>query len=297
MKDKIDQVLDHCLAEIQAGKMTLEEALALYPRHAQELQALLPMAIQTWAELAPDDPDPAYLYKSQQRILGAVRSASRRKKQHTPKGRHFSLRPAYALVIITLLAVLFGSGFGVYSASASSLPGDLLYPVKLAGEQIQLAASFSNEGDIQLLLGFAERRLGEVQSLINAERFDDLDQALNGFEQEMERLGEHLGGDDGPAAPMDQLQEQLEKHIQNLERVREQVPENAKFSIEKAIERSQHSQAVLDALQQGQSPSDLAPGQQDKESDKERGPKSPNGNGRPDDAGNPKNQDKDNDKD
>jgi hypothetical protein len=293
MMNEFDRVLDHCLTEIQAGRMTLEEALSSYPRHAHGLRALLETAIQTRAELAPDDPDAAYLRNSHNRIINSLRSASRPKKQSSLRSRSISLRPAYALIIVTLLAVLFGSGFGVYTASASSLPGDALYQVKLAGEKIQLAVSLSDDGDVQLLLGFAERRLGEVQALIDAGRFEDLDQALNGFDREMERIGELSDEEAGPAAPIDRLQQQLEKHILNLERVRDQVPDSAKPSIEKAIERSRHSQSVLDALDQGQQPSDLAPGQQDKE----RGPKGPNGNGPPDDHGNPKNKDKEDDKD
>jgi hypothetical protein len=53
----------------------------------------------------------------------------------------------------------------------------------------------------------------------------------------------------------------LEQHRQVLERLLEQVPPQAEPAVQQAIERSSHSQEVLEALEQGESPSDLAPGQ------------------------------------
>jgi exonuclease VII small subunit len=278
MKDEFPQILDTCLTEIQRGRLTLDQALAAYPEYGDQLRALLDLAQETRAEFAPDDPDPTFLRASHARVVAKVSSKSRT----TAPGRRFSFRPAYVALVLTLAAVLFGSGFGVFSASAASLPGDPLYGVKRAGEELQLALTFSPAGDKDLLLDFAQKRLDELQALIDEGRYDDLDRALAEFDRQMERIGAQTP-DPAREAKYEHLQEQLAKHIQTLERVRDQVPENAQPSIEKALERSRHSQAVLDILEEGGSPSDLAPGQlkkdehQDLEQDK--GPKGPNGNG------------------
>ncbi len=70
------------------------------------------------------------------------------------------------------------------------------------------------------------------------------------------------------------IQAKHEKHIQVLERVREQVPEHAREAIDQAIERSGHSQEVLKVIHEGGKPSDFAPGQNKdkpgKDKDKEK---------------------------
>jgi anion-transporting ArsA/GET3 family ATPase len=84
-----------------------------------------------------------------------------------------------------------------------------------------------------------------------------------------------------------QASARVQQHEQVLERLLGQVSTQAVPAIERAIERTSHGQEVLDALQQGQSPSDLAPGQNKEEQgkDKERGPKRtpgpPNGKNKP----------------
>jgi len=71
-----------------------------------------------------------------------------------------------------------------------------------------------------------------------------------------------------------QASARVQQHQQALERLLGQVPSQAVPAIERAIERTSHSHEVLEALQQGESPSDLAPGQN---KTKEPGPKKTSG--------------------
>jgi hypothetical protein len=79
-----------------------------------------------------------------------------------------------ASLALVILAV------GTASASASSMPGDTLYPIKRLVERGQLAFA-DDESDIDLRLDFAERRLDEFETLLKRGevRLDTLDDALD----------------------------------------------------------------------------------------------------------------------
>jgi hypothetical protein len=265
MLNKDARNLDYCLTKIQSGAMTLEQALTAYPKHAGRLRELLEFAQTLRHELVPADPKPGFIRDSRSRIEHAIHSKFQPTTHILRPSRRLTLRPAYLLFVLVLITAIFGSGYGVYSASAASLPGDFLYSIKRAGEEVQLILSYSDTGDLQLLLNLAQERLDEYQALLDAARYDDLERALAGFEREVERLGERSVEGEIPSATFDHLDDQLEKHIQKLELIRDQVPGSAILSIEKALDKTRHSQAVIETLQEGGRPSDLAPGQQDKQ--------------------------------
>ena len=278
MMNKEARNLDHYLTGLQSGAKTMEQANAASTQLSGSLHELLEFAQVVHHELVPAGPPPGYLRHSQRRIERAIQLETEPTTHILRPRRRLTLRPAYLLLVLALVTTVFASGYGVYSASAASLPGDALYSVKRAGEEVRLILSFSPTGDLQLLLNLAQQRLDEYQALLDAGRYDDLERALAGFEREVERFEERSVEGEFPSASFDHLSDQLEKHVQNLERIREQVPESAVPSIEKALEKTRHSQAVIETLQEGGRPSDLAPGQQDKQTgnDKDSGKQNQN---------------------
>jgi|SRR3989344_7987621 len=64
----------------------------------------------------------------------------------------------YAFSILTGLALFGGSAV----ASSNSLPGDMLYPVKLAKERIEFSLAFTAEGEAKVETKHAEKRLEEL---------------------------------------------------------------------------------------------------------------------------------------
>ncbi len=75
-----------------------------------------------------------------------------------------------SLLVFVVIAGLVG---GATVASADSLPDDLLYGVKLAGEQVRLAVAVSPEDRASVELSIAEHRLDEAERLATAGREDD----------------------------------------------------------------------------------------------------------------------------
>jgi len=84
-------------------------------------------------------------------------------------------KPAPVLVrgLIALVAIAGLLGTAT-AASADSLPDDLLYGFKLAGEQLRLAIAVSPEDRAAVELSIAQHRLDEAESLASIGREDDV---------------------------------------------------------------------------------------------------------------------------
>ena len=179
-------------------------------------------------------------------------------------------RLAFAIASV-LVAFSLGTA-GVAYAAQEAIPGDALYVVKRGLETARYSLTENPQSQAALLSDLAAERMREIQALADDGRNDLLALTLSDYVQTLDRLQSVAN-----ALPAD-LQHQVlvqalarvQQHEQVLGRLLGQVPSQAVPAIERAIERTSHSQEVLEALQQGESPSDLAPGQ-DKE--KERGPK------------------------
>lgn len=75
------------------------------------------------------------------------------------------LRPAGMMILIMAL-VLSGGSIATVAAAKSSLPGDILYPVKIGLERAQINLAFSEQKQTELEMNFANSRLEEVNKII-----------------------------------------------------------------------------------------------------------------------------------
>lgn len=73
---------------------------------------------------------------------------------------HIAIR--YIVSILLGLSLVGGTSF---AASGSAQPGDILYPVKLAKEKVQLSLAGSEDSKTQLKARFAQERLNELHLL------------------------------------------------------------------------------------------------------------------------------------
>ena len=76
-------------------------------------------------------------------------------------------KPALSAALMVL--VFFAYSATVMVANAS-LPGDMLYPIKTTGEQVQLALTFSDEKKINLQMDFVSHRADEMQQLARSDQ-------------------------------------------------------------------------------------------------------------------------------
>lgn len=79
-------------------------------------------------------------------------------------------RSRAASVAVVGLLVLFVTLGGTIPASAGALPGEILYPVKLATEQVRLALTWDDSARLEYQESLAETRRGEAREIVKLER-------------------------------------------------------------------------------------------------------------------------------
>ena len=203
MTRDFDMVLDEAISRVEAGE-AVEECLASYPEHAGLLAPLLRMAafseraladVEPLSEIAAAAGKQRFLAAAaQQRLLAAaaaqqVPAAPQRMPAPRPRKRLrlFALparRLAAAALTLLLLVILGG---GLAAVSADSLPGDLLYPVKLATEQVRLLLTVDGQAREELLIGFGDERRAEAAAVLESGR-----EVRIAFEGTLESIDESL---------------------------------------------------------------------------------------------------------
>ncbi|MEK7488000.1 MAG: DUF5667 domain-containing protein [Patescibacteria group bacterium] len=98
-----------------------------------------------------------------------------------------TMRSAPALAL-AMIITLVGSGSGVSFAAQNTIPGETLYGVKLATEQIRVAVAPGKKAKAELHLRFASRRLEEIEQLIeqNGSAHAAVSEALVRYEDELD---------------------------------------------------------------------------------------------------------------
>lgn len=145
MKHDVEAALDQCLVWLRSGT-GIEDCLASYPEYADELRPLLLLVADVGRVLTPAS-SVAAREAGRERMLAALAQRHERLTRANPLARYarrarwaFPVRlgPAWGLGIMALVVILFACGGIAATASADSLPGDVLYPLKLASWQVRL---------------------------------------------------------------------------------------------------------------------------------------------------------------
>ncbi|HEY55582.1 MAG TPA: hypothetical protein G4N91_04860 [Dehalococcoidia bacterium] len=154
MKDKeFNNILDECLERLLVGGETLEQCLRRYPQQAAELKPLLETALMV-KEASAIQPRAEFKARARYQLGSALRES--------PRGRRlFGWMPQWATVVVMALVLMLAGG-GLVAAAAGSMPDSVLYPVKLATEEVQLALVPSQMDRARLCADFADRRVAEI---------------------------------------------------------------------------------------------------------------------------------------
>lgn len=94
--------------------------------------------------------------------------------------------------MIATILILLALGGGVSAIAETSLPGDVLYPIKVnVNEEVRAGLAFSNEADARFDIRRAERRLEEAHKLalkgeFNAEAKSKIEASFNSHIKEAE---------------------------------------------------------------------------------------------------------------
>jgi hypothetical protein len=261
MPQDFETILDRCLADITAGRDTIDSCLRRYPAQAVRLAVLLKAAERARA-VPPSPPLPADRRRALESRL--LKQAGQMRSRPAPRPTTLRLpmwRRSVALVMASLVAVILVLGSTV-SASAASVPGDVLYPVKRAMEQVRLALT-SDGQQVELHLEFAQQRLQELSIL--QERGEVSEELLVEISTETALVLERV-----TALPQDRQQIVLksladfeDQHLKVLEVMASSVEGEAQTKVMNALADStakqQQAKTLLAGAASGDSPADGSP--------------------------------------
>ena len=197
MTDSFESILDESISALQAG-VSIEEILAEVPEYSAELRPLL------YAASLLADPNPKLIpaetkaalradYMAQLADLPAIPVPTLGEKSQAifrivrrRLTREAVLNDLITVTITAILTLLMAALILNYTAR-DTIPGDFLYSVKRLSENTQLALTFNPEQQVELAEKFNQRRLSEIDQLIQANRA-----AVVQFQGILETKGENL---------------------------------------------------------------------------------------------------------
>ena len=227
IRDWITHSLEDCLNRLDKGE-SLQEVLKTYPAQAGRLEKLLGLAMVSRALPKPVPSKAAervgknYLLESMHILQYANAFRKMDPQPASRPGREswwrrtlspisvkmLRLKPVYRLAMIGLVMILVGSFFTINS-SASSLPGDTLYDLKIGLEQVHMLFTFNEEAKQELALTFEKERLFEVKALLAEGRSEYVD--FSGIVDKANKSNRIISGIDVQVDPETNLDENLEE--------------------------------------------------------------------------------------
>ena len=197
MTDRFESILDECISALQAG-VPLEDVLAEVPEYSSELRPLL------YAAMVLTEPKPEQIPAEKKAALRAeymrqvaelpaitpspwrekVRATTRVIKRRTTGS---AVLKALVTIIITIVLTLTMVALALGFISTNTIPGDFLYGTKRMYENVRLSLTFSPEQKTTLSETFNQRRLAEIEALIEQNRA-----AVIQFKGRLETKGDNL---------------------------------------------------------------------------------------------------------
>jgi len=183
---EFNNILDECLERILGGE-TLEQCLKLYPEQAAELRPLLETVLAV-KEASAVEPRPEFKARARYQFRSAL------EEKAAPKRRpFFGWMPRWATALAIILVLLLAGG-GTVVAASNSMPDSILYPVKLATEQVQLVFTTSELGKAQLCANFADKRVEEVIYMAEKGDAHQVEVLTERLDERLEMLAELASG-------------------------------------------------------------------------------------------------------
>ncbi|MCD6568490.1 MAG: hypothetical protein J7K94_07145 [Dehalococcoidia bacterium] len=258
---KIADILALCLEDIASGRSTLEDCLEKYASLRQQLEPLLKIALSIEA---PGDIKPSAAFKVRTRAHLLEEIHARRAKAKwwqtgfvagAQRTVRFRWSRAAAIVVAVLLAVS-AIGGGTAYASQDSLPGDVMYPVKLGTENVRLMLTADDASRVRLKLAFAGTRLQEMEALADMGS-DKISVAISGYQHNMKAAfveTEQLEGEDASASLSETVALAVSCHLPILCRIEDKAPEEDGEAIERAQEMIGERQISVLRILAGKNP-------------------------------------------
>ena len=154
----IPDILNDCIERMLKGE-SIEDCLNAYSEQAGELEPLLQISAATMQSTSAIQPASEFKGRVRSRLQGMLHARLEQKRAKIP------IWHRRWVVALASVMVIFIAGIGTVVASANAFPGQPLYPIKLASEEISLALTFSDLDKAKLHVNFAQRRTVEMAAM------------------------------------------------------------------------------------------------------------------------------------
>ncbi|MBN1312787.1 MAG: hypothetical protein JXB30_15340 [Anaerolineae bacterium] len=238
---ELDTILDICLAKIKTEGWSIEDCLAHYPDHRDMLAQSLRVAVRL-QEAQAITPSTQFTAEASERLKKRLQTSRRKPTLHkkpvlwTFSPRRWATLPA----ALGLFAALSACTTGVVYASDSASPGDPLYGIDRSVEQVRISVTRNPNQLLRLQVALTDERLEEAEDLTRRGDTEDLEVALNNYDQSVSDITQLAGmtGEQEEEALSQLVDQSLSKHQARLEVLLDKVPEQAQKGIERALEAS-----------------------------------------------------------
>ena len=236
------RIIGECIEMVQTGRKGRSDCVREYPQLADELHSAF-SSQDVISSISFSEVDPMYQRKRKIRLMQKLPDRENivtKRVDHRYRLQNLKRRIVMTWVVIVTTILSLISGTGAVYASNDALPGDTLYSVKMWIENIQLAIA-PEDVDTGLHMRFAEHRIEEAVELILEGRFNDLGEAVDGYQKRAELLTqtmERLEVEDSEEAV--KLRLELEVKLQEQARLLEEFIEDG--------EETGHHQQIREML-------------------------------------------------
>lgn len=167
MEKSIQEILNICLDKLKKG-IPIDDILKEYPEHRDQLEKILFLAKDLRSVKSPKPSDEGLIS-----CLVKVGEAIQQQKGSLFKSKLTNIfyfpAPVIVKSLVILLIVIFIS-WGSVNLSATSTPGEFLYPVKIVTEKVKFILTTSPEEKIELRIIFSEERMKELIQQLNKDK-------------------------------------------------------------------------------------------------------------------------------
>jgi hypothetical protein len=196
-KDKqFNTVLDECLERILVNGETVAQCLEKYPAYAAELAPLLQTAVIA-SEAVDIQPSPEFKARARFQLRTEMARADEKKKRSI-----FAWQPRWAVAVITVVVVVLLGGGTVYAASSDdTIPGNPLYAVKLATENVRLALTASDTAKAEVYTTLVDRRVVEIERLMERGKTELAQRTLTRLSNHLNKMAQLSAGGQSETGP------------------------------------------------------------------------------------------------
>lgn len=238
---EISQLIDASLEAVLSGKATLEQVMAEHPQQADALRREIEAAMWLVARREQVAARPGFTASSRRRVIERIKEeASNTGAKRSIFGFIWPQKIAYQWVAALLaLIVLFSSAGGVVSYAQGALPGEGLYPVKLATEKLQYSLTANELERVEVIANFTNRRLQEVVTLVQQGETEALGSSIETFEEHVVQTVDLLE-ESSDQQPHEKkvlavnLQETFTEQAEKLDALKEKAPKEVQPDLERA---------------------------------------------------------------